>query len=81
MRESGGNDRSGEAPGGVVVVGAIVGSVVWRMDKAKEHIVGSVVWRMDIAKEQSDVDEADGKDGFGSFYVLAVVDKCGEGLV
>ena len=31
MRESGGNDRSGEAPGGVVVVDAIVGSVVWRM--------------------------------------------------
>ena len=68
MRESGGNDRSGEAPGGVVVVDAIVGSVVWRM--------GSTV-----AKEQIDVDEADGKDGFGSFYVLAVVDKCGEGLV
>ena len=68
MRESGGSDMSGEAPGGVVVVDAIVGSVVWRM--------GSTV-----AKEQIDVDEADGKDGFGSFYVLAVVDKCGEGLV
>ena len=34
-----------------------------------------------VAKEQSEVDEADGKDGFGTFYVLAVVDKRGEGLV
>ena len=35
MRESGGNDRYGGAPGGVVVVDAIVGIVVWRMGSKK----------------------------------------------
>ena len=34
-----------------------------------------------VAKKQSDVDEANGKDGFGAFDVLAVVDESGEGLV
>ena len=37
MRESGGSDMSGEAPGGVVVVDAIVGSVVWRMGSKRAH--------------------------------------------
>ena len=48
--------------------------------KAMAPLLGSLCggW---VAKEQSEVDKANGKDGFGSFYVLAVVDKCGEGLV
>ena len=34
-----------------------------------------------VAKKESDVDEANCKDGFGAFDVLAVVDESGEGLV
>ena len=51
-----------------------------KVAEALTPLLGSLC-RGRVAKEKGDVDEADCKDGFGAFNVLASVDQCGESTV